>query len=287
VEPNVLSVSVVIPTFLRPISLIDCVASIIRGDRQPNEILIVGRERDTPTREALPLAQELCAGKTTLRTTWVTKPGHLPPVRKGLELASSAIVAFVDDDITVQAEWLTHLLAPFDDSRIGVVGGSLQGEGPLDVQGVMECNWAWRQELLKSLRFDPVLNFDDAAMYGLDLCLQARSKGLRVVYEPRALVHHHAVPRSPDLDRADRPRRDFSYSRNYTYIMLKHLSWWRRPIFLAWWVLIGERGSWGFGAALADMLTNRAPLPSHVWRTLTGKIEGMLLFGSALRNHGY
>jgi GT2 family glycosyltransferase len=319
VQDNItsLSVSVVIPTFLRPASLIDCLASIVRGNRQPNEICIIAREADTPTREAFPLAQELCAGKTTLRTAWVTEPGHLPPVKKGFELASSDIVAFVDDDITVQAKWLTHLLTLFEDPTVGVVGGrvvtpgskpprfkgipgwtswygkhwgnvaNVPGETPLDVQGVMECNWAWRRELLSSLRFDSVLNFDDAAMYGLDLCLQARSKGLRVVYEPRALVCHHAVPRSPELDRADRPRRDFSYSRNYTYIMLKHLPWWRRPIFIAWWFLIGERGSWGLGCALADMLTNRAPSLSHIWRTLTGKIQGMMLFGSALRERGY
>jgi GT2 family glycosyltransferase len=281
--------------------------------RRPDEIIVVGRDGDASTCAALVQAQALCAGKTTLRAGWVTEPGHLPPVRKGLELAAGKIVAFVDDDVTVTPEWLEHLVAPFADTSVGVVGGrvvtpgarthrlkgkpgrtswygkhwgnvaSLNGDVPLEVEGVMECNWAWRRDLLASLHFDPVLNFDDASMYGLDLSLQARGRGYRVLYEPRALVHHHVAPRAPDLDRADRPKRSFAYSRNYTYIMLKHLPWWRRPIFLAWWFLVGERGAWGLAAVLAEASTGRLPRPRDVWSALRGKVEGVSLAGAVGR----
>jgi GT2 family glycosyltransferase len=308
--------SVVIPTYRRPGPLLECIHSVAGGSARPREIIVVGRDHDTPTREVFVLAQSVCAGKITLRAGWVTEPGHLPPVQKGLELGKSDIVAFLDDDVTVTPEWLGHLTAPFADPSVGAVGGrvitpssqparlkgrpgciswygkhwgnvaSVEGVSPLDVHGVMEGNCAWRRELLASLKFDPVLNFDDASMYGLDLCLQAKRKGYRVLYEPRAVVHHHAVPRAPGLDRADRPRRDFSYTRNYTYIMLKHLPWWRRPIFLAWWFLIGERGSWGLGAALVDFFKGRIPPPSHLWRTFNGKVEGILLSGSSAHAHG-
>jgi len=282
----------------------------VDGAQPPHELIVIGREDDAPTREAVAQAENLCEGKTRLRAGWVTEPGHLPPVQKGLDLASGDIVAFVDDDVTVTADWLGHLLAPFSDPSVGVVGGrvitaavqrprlkgkpgriswygkhwgnlaSLEGESPLDVQAAMECNWAWRRELLSSLTFDPILNFDDASMYGLDLCLQAERRGARVVYEPRAVVHHHVAPRAPDLDRADRPRRAFAYTRNYTYIMLKHLPTWRRPMFLAWWFLIGERGSCGLAAILADALRGRFPRLRDVWSALRGKVEGILLSGS-------
>jgi len=307
--------TVVIPTYNRPGPLLDCVCSLLEGKRRPDEIIVVGREDDTRTREVVDRAWELCVGKSTLRTGWVTKPGHLPPVQKGIELASSEILAFVDDDVSVTAEWLDRLLLPFANPNVGAVGGrvitpasqlprlkgmpgciswygkhwgnvaSLEGESTLDVEGVMECNWAWRHSLLTRLQFDPVLNFDDAAMYGLDLCLQANHKGFRVLYEPRAIVYHHAAPRVPGLDRADRPRRSFAYSRNYTYIMLKHLSWWRRPIFLAWWFLVGERGSWGLAALLADTLTGRLPRLREIWSGLRGKVEGVLLAVSGERAH--
>jgi GT2 family glycosyltransferase len=309
-------VTVVIPTYRRPGPVVECIRSLVEGPRKPDEIIVVGREDDTPTKEALVQAQELCAGKTALRAGWVTETGHLPPVEKGLELASGDVVAFVDDDVTVTADWLGHLLAPFTDPSVGVVGGrvitlgaqpsrlkgrpgciswygkhwgnvtSLQGDSPIEVQGVMECNWAWRRDLLTSLKFDPILNFDDAIMYGLDLCLQAKSQGLRVIYEPRALVYHHVAPRLPGLDRADRPRRIFSYTRNYTYIMLKHLPWRRRPIFMAWWFLIGERGGWGLAAVLADSLAGRLPPFGNVWGALTGKVEGILVSASGARAHG-
>jgi GT2 family glycosyltransferase len=150
----------------------------------------------------------------------------------------------------------------------------------------MECNWAWRRGLLTSLKFDPILNFDDASMYGLDLCLLAKDKGFRVVYDPRAAVYHHVAPRALALNRADRPRRAFAYSRNYTYVMLKHLQWWRQPIFLAWWFLIGERGSWGLGAVLAEAFSGRLPPSRDVWAALRGKVEGILLSCSGAHVHG-
>jgi hypothetical protein len=150
----------------------------------------------------------------------------------------------------------------------------------------MEGNCAWRRKLLASLKFDPVLNFDDASMYGLDLCLQAASRGSRVIYEPRALVYHHWAPRAPELHRADRPLRVFSYTRNYTYIMLKHLPWWRWPIFIAWWFVMGERGSWGLAAVLAEALTGRLPQFREVWSALKGKVEGIRVSALGARGHG-
>jgi GT2 family glycosyltransferase len=309
-------VTLVIPTYQRPGLLISCVRSLVEGARQPDEIIVVGRDDDTPTKEALVQAQKLGPGKTTLRAGWVTEPGHLPPVEKGSGLATGDLVAFVDDDVTVTADWLEHLLAPFSDPSVGVVGGrvitpaahsrrlkgrpgrtswygkhwgnvsSLPGESPIDVQGVMECNWAWRRQLLASLKFDPILNFEDASMYGLDLCLQAASKGFRVIYEPRAIVYHHVAPRPPGLDRADRPKRAFSYARNYTYIMLKHLPWWRCPVFLLWWLLIGERESWGPAAVLADSVAGRLPPFGNVWGAFKGKVEGLQLSVLGARAHG-
>jgi len=309
-------VTVVIPTYRRPTPLIDCIRSITAGDHMPGEIIVVGREGDDETSAVLPQAQEICSGKTVLRVGWVTRPGHLPPVQKGLELAASEIVAFLDDDVTVTPEWLGHLVIPFGDSKVGVAGGrvitpaapaprlkgkpgrtswygrhwgnvaSLRGESPVDVHGVMECNWAWRRSVLTSMRFDPILNFDDACMYGLDLCLQARSAGWTVIYEPHALVHHHAAPRAIELDRSDRPRRTFAYSRNYTYIMLKHLEWWRKPIFLAWWFLIGERASWGLAAVLADAARGRPPQAKNVRSSLNGKFQGIFIHPSSELGNG-
>ena len=309
--------SIVVPSYRRPQALLRCLRSLVEAAPQPDEIIVVGREGDQATKEALAQAEHFCAGKVRLRLGWVTEPGHLPPVEEGLKAASGEIVVFVDDDVTVTADWLHHMTAPFADPSVGVVGGrvvtspcsqparlkgkpgclswygrhwgnvtSLEGESPLQVGAVMECNWAWRRVLLASLKFDPILNFDDASMYGLALCLEAKNKDFRVVYEPRAVVYHHPEQRAPGLDRRDRPRRIFAYTRNYTYIMLNYLPWWRRPIFLVWWFLIGERGSCGLAAVVADTIAGRSPQPAEIWSALTGKVRGMLLHSWEERVHG-
>jgi GT2 family glycosyltransferase len=313
---NPISVSVVIATYRRPGGITECIRSVIDGAELPQEIIVVGRKGDSATEDVIFKIEGMCLGKVAFRAGWVTEAGHVPPIEKGVELASGEIVAFVDDDVTVTPDWLGHIRAPFTDLSIGVVGGrvitpssplrrlkgrpgciswygkhwgnvsSLQGDFPIEVQGVTECNWAWRRDLLVSVRFDPKLNFDDASMYGLDLCLQAKNKGMRVIYNSHAIIYHYPAQRPPGLDRADRPRRLFAYTRNYTYIMLKHLSWWRRPIFMAWWFLIGERGGWGLAAVLADTLAGRLPARGEVWGALTGKVQGIRISSRGARADG-
>jgi hypothetical protein len=63
--------------------------------------------------------------------------------------------------------------------------------------------------------------------------------------------------------------------------MLRNLPWWRRPIFLLWWFLIGERGSCGLAAVLADTVTGRPPKPANVWGAWKGKVEGLRLAATA------
>ena len=139
----------------------------------------------------------------------------------------------------------------------------------------MEGNSMWRRELLASLEFDTVLNFADAVMYGLDLCLQAKKRGAKIVFEPRALVYHHVAPRPAGSDRRDTGDRLFGYCRNYTYVLLKELPAWRRPIFLAWWFLIGERGAWGAAALAYDTVTRGFGKERNIAQGWRGKIEGI------------
>ena len=285
-----------------------CVESIFAGSRRPEEMVIVGREGDRQTRKAIAAIEAAPHAGVTIRSAWVTEPGHVPPVETGVRTATSDLVAIVDDDVTVTPEWLSSLVPHFSDSTVGVVGGrvlvpgmampklkgkpgciswygkqwanlfSVGGDVPVQVDSVMEGNSIWRRELLASLEFDPVLNFDDAVMYGLDLCLQVKGRGLKVIYEPRALVYHHNAPRAPELDRQEQGLRLFCLCRNYTYIILKRFPFWRRLVFLGWWFLIGERGAWGLGSLTVDTMQRGARKNRYVAQAWKGKIEGIRLW---------
>ena len=288
--------------------LLKCVASLLAGARKPDEIVIVGRMGDADTEDAIALIDATQHSSVTIRSAWVTEPGHIPPVETGVRSATCDWVAMVDDDVTVTPEWLASLGPHFATVDVGVVGGrvlvptatppkpkgrpgcvswygkiwgNLGGmDGPCawEVDTVMEGNCVWRRDLLTSLEFDSVLNFDDASMYGLDLCLQAKKRGFRVIYEPRALVYHHPAPRAPELDRQERGGRLFSYCRNYTYIILKQFPFWRRFLFLGWWFLIGERDAWGLGSLMFDKLAGDWHKKRHVAQAWRGKIEGIRLW---------
>jgi GT2 family glycosyltransferase len=302
-----ITVSVVIPTYLRSEALAKCVDSVLAGSLLPQEILIVGRESDHQTREAIDKIKSIPHPGVEIRSAWVSVPGHVPPVETGARTAAGDLVAVIDDDVTVTPEWLSSLIAHFADPGVGVVGGRVLvpgaplpkskgkpgcvswygkhwanlgwvgGDTPFQVDSVMEGNSIWRRELLASLEFDPVLNFDDAVMYGLDLCLQVKKRGLRLIYEPRALVYHHSAPRAPELDREERGSRLFCLCRNYTYIILKRFPLWRRLAFLSWWFLIGERGAWGLGSLVVDTLQSGSRKKRYVAQAWRGKIEGLRL----------
>jgi GT2 family glycosyltransferase len=300
-----MSVSVIIPTYRRPIPLAECVESILRGTSLPDEILIIHRDGDAETESAIAKIRASSPTSVTIASASVEKPGHMPPVETGANAASSALIALVDDDVQVTPEWLQSLVNHFADPGVGVAGGRVlvpnvsvprvkgkpgrvswygkswgnigayQGPSGTEVDAVMEGNSIWRRELLAALEFDPGLNFDDAVMYGLDLCLQAKKRGFRIVFEPRALVYHHVAPRPAESDRKKIADRLFTYCRNYTYVLLKELPTWRRPIFLAWWYLVGERGAWGAASLAYDVLTRGFGKERNIARAWQGKAEGI------------
>lgn len=303
-------VSVVVPTWQRAPWLERGLAALDSQDAPPDEVIVVGRREDQAARSVV----ERWAGHALSRPRWieVDRAGHVAPVRRGLEEARGEIVAFLDDDAEAERGWLAALVRAFENDHVACVGGRVMTPGfrgrvhrdagrmrfhgryvgnvaaleapiSVEVDAVTECNWAWRASLLRGLRFDPVLDFDDASMYGLDLCLQAAKIGYRVVYEPAARVLHHAAPRDRRLDRSDRAARNFAYSRNYTYIALKHLPGLRRAMFASWWWLIGERGSYGAVKAAADLMVGGFRTWGDVAASFAGKREGVRLWRASHR----
>jgi GT2 family glycosyltransferase len=294
-------VTVVVPTWRRAFWLDLCLQGLTRQHRPPSEVLVVGRlGEDDEARSVV----QVHADYLPVRWVEVARPGHVAPVAEGLAEARGNIVAFLDDDAEPEPSWMGTLVEPFDDPLVACVGGrvdtasfrgkvhrdaghirwygklvgnvgALDVSGAVEVDGVMEGNWAWRRDVLAGLEFDPVLDFDDASMYGLDLCLQAKDHGYRVIYEPTARVVHHLAPRDPGLDRTDRPRRTLSYGRNYTYIALRRFRGLRLGVFPLWWWLVGDRGSYGLAKAGVDLVLRGGTVWPVIRASFAGKREGV------------
>lgn len=267
---------------------------------------MVGRPDDTRARAIF----ERCVSEMSLPLKWVDVriPGHIPPLRAGLERATGEIVCFLDDDAEPVEEWLSELLAPFADPTVGCVGGrvirptvmlrsprpvsrkagtvrwfgqyvgrlgELEAEKPIPADGLRECNWAWRRDTLAAIRFDPVLTADDSLHYGLDMCLQAKALGKSVIYTSAACVRHHEGPREGMVSRDDAVRRSYVHGRNMMYIGLKHYRRFRRFAFVLWWFLVGERQSYGLAKATWDLPREPRAVIGRFVSGLRGRRDGI------------
>jgi glucosyl-dolichyl phosphate glucuronosyltransferase len=141
----------------------------------------------------------------------------------GVRAASGEIVAFLDDDATADADWLTWMLDAFDDVHVAGVGGHAQpvwpdARGPrlypdellwivgcsytglptetADVRNVIGCSMAFRrQAILAAGGFSSAVGRVGNVPLGgeeTQLCITIRQAdpSARIVYEPMSLVHH-------------------------------------------------------------------------------------------------
>lgn len=53
---------------------------------------------------------------------------------RGIDLASGDVIAFIDDDVLPEAEWLDQIIAGYADDRVGAVGGKVFNHTGLDYQ---------------------------------------------------------------------------------------------------------------------------------------------------------
>jgi len=209
-----MDVSVVIPFSGKSAYLRQTLAALAEVEHDELEIILApdrGKDVDAAT----------CAAAGT-RLLQIVPTGPLAPGVKrdiALNYAQGDIVAFLDDDTYPAPEWLTAALPHFADPQIAAIGGpaitpphdpplarasgavyaSWLGGGAYryrylpgtaqDVDDYPTCNLLVRRSILQQLG-----GFDTAFWPGEDtkLCLDiTQGLGLRIRYEPRAVVYHH------------------------------------------------------------------------------------------------
>jgi GT2 family glycosyltransferase len=236
------SVSVVVATRERPEQLSRCLETLLRQDYPDFEIIVVDNAPATDD------TARLIEGRFPGRVAYVREPvrGLAAAHNRALELAVGELIAFTDDDVFVDRQWLSAIAEAFaDNPNAGCVTGLiLPARLETAAQAMLErrggfgkgfrrvehslfapgrhplfpftagrlgsgANMAFSARALRALGgFDPATGTGTAARGGDDLLafFRVAAAGHSVVYQPDALVWH--VHRS---DRAALAKQAFGY----------------------------------------------------------------------------
>ena len=113
--------SVIIPTGGRPGQLERCLRSMLALRQAHVDYLVVDNRPDLDGSRAV--VEALAEDGLDVRYVAEPRPGSSVARNRGLVETDAELVAFTDDDVVVDADWLNWLLSPFADPRVTVVTG--------------------------------------------------------------------------------------------------------------------------------------------------------------------
>lgn len=226
-EPATVDASVVVLLEDHPAD-IGRLASGLRAHRPPVgwELVVVVNGTDAAVERQGPLrdlpAEELAAG---------ARLGWADAVNLGLRRVRGRVAVLLDGSVEPVGDFLTPLLAAFDDPAVGIAGPwgltsrdgrQFEEAGPGEVDAVTAYCLGIRREALRTVRgFDPRFRFYRNA--DLDLSFAVRDAGWRAVCTGRLPLRRHAHRGWEALPAEERDR----LSRRNFYRFLKR--WGPRP----------------------------------------------------------
>jgi glycosyltransferase involved in cell wall biosynthesis len=274
-----LKVTVAVCTRDRPEDLAACLDSLERSDYDSFEILVVD---NAPSSEATRLLVERRAGR--VRYVREPRPGLDWARNRAINEAHGDIIAFTDDDVTVDPGWIRALVAAFgsDETVAAVTGLVLPAELETEAQVLFEryrsfgrgftprrvapgggplahrygaagdygtgANMAFRRSLFGHIgAFDPALDVGTPTRGGgdLDMFFRVLKEGHVLVYEPCAMVRHRHR-RSMEALRSQIADHGVSFS---SYIVRSALTYPDERLAFArlacwWWAKTAFRALW-------------------------------------------
>jgi cellulose synthase/poly-beta-1,6-N-acetylglucosamine synthase-like glycosyltransferase len=281
-------VAVLVPTFRRPAYLQRCLDGLARQVRRPDEVVVVWRKGQDPETEEI-LQRGVPELRDVLRPIAVNVPGLVPALAAGVSATTADVLAVTDDDAVARPEWLASLLRHYS-AGVGGVGGrdvihTSQGivagrtavvgrvtwfgrvignhhtgfGAPRPVDVLKGVNMSLRRELW---RFDFDLVGRGAQVHSeLHLCLRARQRGWKLVYDPQAIVDHYPASRPEGDERHVRAPEDVEAAAyNQTLALLAYCS---TPQVIAralYRLLVGDRGAPGLARAVLGCIRSEGLL---------------------------
>ena len=206
-----MSGSVILASRNRPALLADTVASILRGDPRPDEVIVVDQS-DRPHPEL--------ARSSEIRYLWTESRGLSRANNLGTRAALRDHLVFTHDDVLVEADWyglmidallrggprtvVTGRVLPADpepESADGFAPSLNPSATPAVYEGrsARDVIWPMSLALCRPL-LEEVGGFDERLGPGTpypaaednDLCRRLLEAGCRIVFEPAAVVYHRA-----------------------------------------------------------------------------------------------
>jgi GT2 family glycosyltransferase len=228
-------ISIMIPTKDSPELLSRCLNGLYQNTRYPNFEVILA-DNNTTNKEALEVMRTYPAVRIEIPNPFNFSRANNTAVRH----AAGEYLVFLNNDTEIISElWLDHLLYYAEQQDVGAVGalllhedGGVQHAGvvlgmcgtadhmmrgftvnsdgyggnlscPREVSAVTAACMAMRK-----LTFEAIGGFNEDfrnVYQDLDLCLRLRSRGLRIIWTPRALlIHHESHSRQKSDDLVDR-----------------------------------------------------------------------------------
>lgn len=259
-----MSISVLIVSYRRPELLRNCLRSLERQTRPPDEVIVVGVGDDEATAEVVQQFRTTSAWPCIWHVCPI--PSVVQQTNLGLELCSSDVVALTNDDAEPLPDWLERMEPYYEDETVGGVGGRdfvHLGEGQIwDGQAgqVGRITWFGRLYGNHHLSYPQVVDVDvlkgvnmscrrdllgpmDARMvpggrwhWEIDMCFQVRQAGKRLVFDPQIGVDHFHGPRPGVYD----PGFVYAANHNLTLNLFRNFEPWQQLAYLFYAFLWGD-----------------------------------------------
>jgi glycosyltransferase involved in cell wall biosynthesis len=283
--------------------------------RPADEVLVVVRDTDA---ESWAFLEAFHPNGLPLRAVTVRVTGVIAAMNTGLEAAQGDIIAFTDDDAAPHPDWLERIEALFlSDSRAGAVGGRdfvyYRGqlvEGASEVVGRVQwfgrvignhhigvgearevdvlkgVSMSFRRSAIAGRHFDERMRGTGAQVhFEMAFTLALQRTGWKIIYDPRIAVDHFRGQRFDEDQREDKFN-DISFINkvhNETLVLLEHLPFMRRVVFLIWSVVIGTREAPGFVQWLRFLPHEGLLAGQKFLATLRGRWQGWQTWRQCVR----
>ncbi|MEH2109605.1 glycosyltransferase family 2 protein [Nostoc sp.] len=268
--------TVLIPTYRRPQDLSRCLLALQEQTKPVDQVIVVVRDTDADTWQFL---AQLNTDNLPLHTVKVTQPGVVAALNAGLAAVEGDIVSITDDDAAPHPDWLERIAAYFTcDSHLGGLGGrdwihhgskledesrpvvgQLQWFGrvignhhlgvgePREVDILKGVNMSFRTQAIGQLRFDERMRGTGAQVhFEMAFTLTLKRAGWKIIYDPNVAVDHYPAQRFDEDQRNNFNEIAFiNLVHNETLVLLEHLPFIRRIVFLFWAVFVGTCDSLG------------------------------------------